>query len=31
MSVSVCMASYNGEIYIYQQIDSILSELKDDD
>lgn len=29
--ISVCMATYNGEFYIKQQIDSILSQLSDDD
>jgi glycosyltransferase involved in cell wall biosynthesis len=31
MSVSVCMASYNGEKYIARQLQSILNELTDDD
>jgi glycosyltransferase involved in cell wall biosynthesis len=31
MKVSVAMATYNGEKYINQQIDSILSQLKDED
>lgn len=31
MSVSVCMAAYNGEKYIARQLDSILSELGPDD
>jgi glycosyltransferase involved in cell wall biosynthesis len=30
-SISVCMASYNGEKYIYEQIYSILSQLKSTD
>ena len=29
--VSVCMATYNGEKYIKEQIDSILSEIKEND
>ena len=29
--ISVCMAAYNGEKYIYQQIDSILCQLDKDD
>jgi glycosyltransferase involved in cell wall biosynthesis len=29
--VSVCMATYNGENYIFDQINSILSQLNDDD
>ena len=31
MSISVCMASYNGELYIERQINSILSELSIND
>lgn len=31
MNVSVCIASYNGEKYIKEQINSILSQLKSDD
>lgn len=31
MSISVCMATYNGEKYIKEQLYSILSQLKDDD
>lgn len=31
MSVSVCMASYNGEKFIYEQINSILIELEETD
>jgi glycosyltransferase involved in cell wall biosynthesis len=31
MSVSVCMATYNGEKYIREQISSILTQLKDGD
>lgn len=30
-SISVCMAVYNGESYIHQQIESVLSELQADD
>lgn len=29
--ISVCIATYNGEKYIKEQLDSILSQLKDDD
>ena len=29
--LSVCMATYNGEKYINEQIDSILSQLEEDD
>ena len=29
--VSVCMATYNGEKYIKEQIDSILREIKEND
>ena len=29
--ISVCMATYNGEKYIREQIDSILSQLKEND
>jgi glycosyltransferase involved in cell wall biosynthesis len=29
--VSVCMATYNGEKFIKEQIDSILCQLKDED
>lgn len=31
MKVSVCMATYNGEQYISEQIDSILKQLKEED
>lgn len=31
MKISVCLAAYNGERFIQQQIDSILSQLSDDD
>lgn len=31
MKISVCMAAYNGEIYIQEQIESILKQLKVDD
>lgn len=31
MKISVCMAAYNGEMYIKEQIGSILKQLKDDD
>ena len=31
MIVSVCMATYNGEKYIREQIDSILPQLSDSD
>lgn len=31
MKISVCMASYNGEMYIREQIESILKQLKDND
>jgi len=31
MSISVCIATYNGEKYLYEQIDSILSQLKEND
>jgi glycosyltransferase involved in cell wall biosynthesis len=31
MGISVCMATYNGEKYIKEQLDSILSQLGDDD
>ena len=30
-SVSVCMATYNGEKYVSRQLASILDELADDD
>ena len=29
--ISVCMATYNGERYIKEQIDSILCQLSEDD
>ena len=29
--ISVCMATYNGEKFIFKQIESILSQLNDDD
>ena len=31
MKISVCMASYNGEKYIREQLESILKQLKEDD
>jgi glycosyltransferase involved in cell wall biosynthesis len=31
MKISVCLASYNGEKYISEQLQSILVQLKDDD
>ena len=31
MKISVCMATYNGELYIRQQIDSILKQLSTED
>lgn len=31
MSISVCMATYNGEAYIKKQLESILVQLKEDD
>ena len=29
--ISVCIASYNGEKYIREQLESILAQLKDED
>ena len=29
--ISVCIATYNGEAYIAEQVDSILSQLSDED
>lgn len=31
MKISVCMATYNGALYVEEQLQSILSQLKDDD